>query len=246
MKISGIYKIVNRATGRCYIGGSKDIDKRWYMHRDRLTRREHHNYRLERDWHRYGKDGFEFSVVEEVPVEGLFEAEQRHLNICAANPKLYYNMNYSPDGGRPSDEAIARISKKLKGRKLSAEHCQNISRGITGRYYSKETREKIGRFSSQRVHTAETKAKIGHSLMGGKRSEETKRKMREACLLRREKTGSHRVIDPRIRTFRSSDGKLFTGTRFDFTKRFSLTPSSVGDVIHGKRATVKGWSLVDG
>jgi len=245
MKTIGIYKIVNRATGKCYVGSSKDIEKRWCIHRDRLTRREHHNYRLTRDWHRYGKDGFEFSIVEEVPEAGLFEAEQRHLDICAANPKLYYNMNYSPDGGRPSDEARKRISQKLKGRKFSDEHRQRISEGITGRHYSKETREKIGKFSSQRVHEEGTREKISESLRGGKRSEETKRKMRESCSLRKANTGSHLGIDPVIRTFKNSTGELFTGTRIDFTKRFGLTPSSVGDVIHGKQLVVKGWSLVD-
>lgn len=32
-KISAVYKIVNTVTGDCYVGSSRDVERRWYQHK---------------------------------------------------------------------------------------------------------------------------------------------------------------------------------------------------------------------
>lgn len=64
---SGIYKITNRVNGKVYVGYSTYIPYRWYKHRDNLQRRIHSNRYLQQDWNCFGKDSFEFCLLEYVP-----------------------------------------------------------------------------------------------------------------------------------------------------------------------------------
>src|SRR3989304_1436717 len=64
-KISGIYKIINKTNGKYYVGSSNDIIGRWFTHKSQLNRNNHCNPHLQRAWNKYGKDNFEFIIVEE-------------------------------------------------------------------------------------------------------------------------------------------------------------------------------------
>lgn len=63
--IIGIYKIVNKATGKCYVGQSQYIKKRLKEHFRLLRREKHPNSRLQHAWNKYGADNFD-AVVEVV------------------------------------------------------------------------------------------------------------------------------------------------------------------------------------
>jgi group I intron endonuclease len=241
MRVCGIYKIMNKINGMYYVGSSKDVlGKRWYQHRKRLTDKTHHNPHLINAWHKYGAEAFEIVIIEEVPEDKLYEVEQKYLSICEANPSEAYNMNYSPDGGKPCAETLAKISRKLKGRVFTEEHKKRIGIAITGRFYSAETRAKIGKYSSTRVHGEETRRKIGASLLGGKRSDETKARMRAAILRR---GGVQK--DETIRVFRNqTTEEIFEGTRRAFIQRYGLNRSSVCHLVRGKTEAVRGWRMV--
>lgn len=240
MIISGIYKIVNKANGRYYIGSSKDIHRRWLQHQRELADRTHHNAHLINAWHKYGKDSFEVAVLEEVSIDKLYEVEQRYLDICAANPSEAYNLNYAPDGGRPSEESIRKISEKLKGRVFTEEHKRRIGKAMIGRPYSEETRAKIGRYSSTRIHSEDVCSQISLSLTGQKRSEETRNLM---SLAGRGKHSGPR--DLTIRVFRNErTGEVFSGTVCELKHKIGKSPYMVSEMIKGKRETVKGWRIV--
>ena len=239
MKTSGIYKIVNKVNGRYYVGSSRDIHSRWIKHQKELTNRTHHNSHLTNAWHKYGRDSFEITLLEEVPIDKLYEAEQVYLDICAANPSEAYNANYAPDGGRPSEESIRKISQKLKGRVFTEEHKRKIGQAMVGRPYSQETREKIGRYSATRVHSAETRRKIGVASLGHKLSDEVKARIGASNI------GKHNVPrDKVVRMFRNQrTGEIFEGIRHTLVERFGLDSASVSNLIHGKIMSVKGWCL---
>ena len=80
-KIAGVYKITNIITGDFYIGSSKDIKLRWYIHKTPYTIKQHPNVKLYKAMAQYGRDNFTIEVIEETT--DLREREQywiEHLN----------------------------------------------------------------------------------------------------------------------------------------------------------------------
>ena len=75
--ICGIYKITNQINGKCYIGQSVNIAKRWAEHRCKATSKgsegfESHFYRSIR---KYGLENFSFEILEECLREELNKKE---------------------------------------------------------------------------------------------------------------------------------------------------------------------------
>lgn len=79
---SGIYKITNKITGKCYVGSTKDFNKRWKRHFKDLREGKHHSIKLQRSYNKYGEDVFVCEVVEEVPYtkDVILEREQFWIN----------------------------------------------------------------------------------------------------------------------------------------------------------------------
>jgi group I intron endonuclease len=65
--ISGIYKIVNTKNGKFYLGSSKNIKRRWYIHKSALKHNRHHCIHLQRSWNKHGGQNFSFEIIKELP-----------------------------------------------------------------------------------------------------------------------------------------------------------------------------------
>ena len=64
-KVSGIYTITNKTTGRLYIGESLDIYRRWHdEHIPQLRKNCHYNKELQKDFSKYGEGNFSFEILE--------------------------------------------------------------------------------------------------------------------------------------------------------------------------------------
>lgn len=64
-KVSGIYTITNRVTGKLYIGESLDIYRRWHdEHIPQLRKNRHYNKGLQNDFNKYGEENFSFEILE--------------------------------------------------------------------------------------------------------------------------------------------------------------------------------------
>ena len=64
-KVSGIYTIANKVTGKMYIGESLDIYRRWHdEHILQLRKNRHYNKELQNDFNKYGEENFEFEILE--------------------------------------------------------------------------------------------------------------------------------------------------------------------------------------
>lgn len=77
----GIYKIENKITNKMYIGSSKNISVRFIHHKSLLENNKHHSLHLQRAWNKYGKENFEFSIIEECSIKILLEREQYYLDF---------------------------------------------------------------------------------------------------------------------------------------------------------------------
>lgn len=85
--ITGIYKIVNLKNGRCYVGQSIDIHKRWSSHIYHLNSGTHHCSPLQKSWNRQNEHDFEFSILE-VTTDSkkiMTEREQYWIDALHAN-----------------------------------------------------------------------------------------------------------------------------------------------------------------
>lgn len=119
-KISGIYSIVNIKTGDRYIGSSKDIDRRWYVHKDTARKGKHHSRYFQRAWNKYGEDSFKFFVIEEMePIKEKLEYNEQNT-IWLFRP--VYNSgdkvrphNVSESGTASLSEHMKKINKKRVG-----------------------------------------------------------------------------------------------------------------------------------
>jgi len=64
-KVSGIYTVTNKTTGRLYIGESLDIYRRWHdEHIPQLRKDRHYNKELQKDFNKYGEENFSFDILE--------------------------------------------------------------------------------------------------------------------------------------------------------------------------------------
>jgi group I intron endonuclease len=92
--ISGVYAIINMVNNKVYIGSSKDIYGRWVQHRYKLDNNIHHSKYLQNAWNKYGKDNFEFKIIEVIDEKLLFECEQKWYDYYnSIGAKNTYNMS---------------------------------------------------------------------------------------------------------------------------------------------------------
>jgi len=82
---SGIYCIRNKVNNKVYIGKAKCIYRRIRQHINNLNKksRDNENDHLINAWHKYGRENFEYFVVEYVPFDLLKTQE------------LYWQISYS-------------------------------------------------------------------------------------------------------------------------------------------------------
>ena len=90
----GIYRIKNLINGKCYYGSSKNIEKRWSVHKRELNNNTHINCILQRAWDKYGENNFIFEIIEECDINVLFETEQKYLDL-----QPDYNIGIKSSGG---------------------------------------------------------------------------------------------------------------------------------------------------
>ena len=90
--ICGIYKIVNHATGQCYVGQSQRVQKRIREHFRLLRLNKHPNQHLQNAYNKYGLENFFGDVeIECENVEQLDYLEESFLKGDAwfAEPNVY-------------------------------------------------------------------------------------------------------------------------------------------------------------
>ncbi len=148
---SGVYKITNLKNGKFYIGSSKDIEFRWSEHKKHLNGNYHINKKLQNAWNFYGKENFEFTIVELVSNDETFllEREQFYFDIFKPYIKeIGYNIGEKSSGGdnfthNPNKENIR-------------EHLSDINLGaknpMHGKKHSDEAKERqrdraVGRYT---------------------------------------------------------------------------------------------------
>lgn len=68
----GVYAVVNKLTGKAYVGQSRDIGHRWGDHIKDLNLGIHHNRSFQDDWTKYGEDNFAILILMNCIPENLW------------------------------------------------------------------------------------------------------------------------------------------------------------------------------
>ncbi len=195
-KICGIYMIKNSINNKMYIGQAVNIYKRWeYGHASCLNKNNHKNKHLQNAWNKYGKDNFEFKILEECVREELNDKEKYWISYYDSFENGY-NLTKGGEGIlglKFSSETKQKIRNAHLGKKLSDETKQKLSEyfkkypsnSLLGKHHTEKTREKIRIKAIGRKHSEETKAKFsikfsgeGNGMYGKKHKEESKEKMK--------------------------------------------------------------------
>ena len=143
---SGVYKITNVKNGKFYIGSAKDIDRRWWEHKNDLKKNKHINPKLQHAWDFYGETNFEFIILENVIECELFKREQFYLDMFKPYMRdIGYNITPTAGGGdnfthNPNKEQIiknmtvANNVGHMHGKKHSDEAKERQRERAVGRY----------------------------------------------------------------------------------------------------------------
>jgi group I intron endonuclease len=142
---SGIYKITNKNNGKFYIGSSKNLDRRWWEHKNDLLKNKHINPKLQHAWNYHGKDAFEFTILENVEENNLFDREQFYIDAFQPH-KIGYNIAEKAAGG---DNFTNHPDKIAILEKMKLANSQGHMHGKTHKPESieKQKQAAVGRFS---------------------------------------------------------------------------------------------------
>lgn len=134
---SGIYKITNIITNKCYIGSSCNIMKRKYNHFSSLKHNRHCNKHLQSSYNKYTKDNFIFEIIEECSKNDLITREQYYIDTI----KPEYNL--------------CKIADRPTGLKHTEEYKKHMS--IHMKRIRKTDRFKNSNFSSAKFDESKIK-----------------------------------------------------------------------------------------
>jgi len=94
---SAIYQIKNIKNNKIYIGCSTQLERRWRTHEGLLKKGKHKNSFLQKEYDKYGKDVFVYSILKEyqndIQFQDLEKEETRLILEKKQNGEKLYNIS---------------------------------------------------------------------------------------------------------------------------------------------------------
>ena len=112
------YKITNIKNGSFYVGITTDPSKRRTQHFNELKNNRHCNYKMQKDYNKFGEQVFVFEVIETLKTESKEEAYQHEYNLIQ-NLQATSSYNILEGGNlNPvySEQVIEKIKKTHQGK----------------------------------------------------------------------------------------------------------------------------------
>ena len=137
MKISGIYKIINRVNGKYYVGSTYRFLRIVVEHKFDLRHNKHCNNKLQHAWNKYGESMFEFVIVEHLPAERLILIEQQYLDIAAksgilGNAEMSNAVAQTISSNLMVGTTVAEVQKMAKSGELQQRMYNSTKTDIGG------------------------------------------------------------------------------------------------------------------
>ncbi len=204
----GIYKILNKVTGKFYIGSSVNIRVRINWHFRQLNNGCHSNQHLQKSWLKYGSDAFKFCIVEYCQKNQLMMIEQHYLDVLQAYIRGY---NLSPSAQNNTGIIWSQESNKKRSmaHKGQVSKLKGVSSTRVGYKMSEETKRKISIshkgmiFSEGRCQNISL-AKMGkpNSCKGKKRKPFTEEHRQKLSLAKKGKPWTRKQREGRMNTLK--------------------------------------------
>ena len=195
--VSGIYAITNTINGHLYIGSSQNVQVRWNDHKRLLSQGTHENKHLRNAWSLYGRDAFNFQLLEECAVVDLLRREQQRIDSYPR--EMLYNIAlFAGEAMRGvpnphTSEWNAKIGIGNKGKTRSPEFIAFLRAAATGHVHSDAHKAKISASLKGRSKPQSFRQKL--SEIGRTRSPELQARMNE---------GMRRAVPKRTATLRAN------------------------------------------
>lgn len=111
----GIYKITNNINQHCYIGQSRNIQKRWNNHKIAAYNENDrgYNYPLYKAIRKYGLKNFSFEIIEECPIEELNNKEYYYIQLLSPSYNQTEGGDYQVVAQKLSYEQVKEIQTIL-------------------------------------------------------------------------------------------------------------------------------------
>lgn len=163
--VSGIYEIINLRNQKRYIGQTKNLYRRQCNHIGKLRRKIHPNKHLQNAWNKYGKDAFEFQVLEYCSVDDLNERELYWINHYKSNTDGY-NIRLDPNSNRGLQWSEKQRESMMAAINKEGSYFKNHT-------VPRETMEKAWEASRNKVWTKEERERHSKRLTGTKVKDKT-------------------------------------------------------------------------
>ncbi len=82
-----VYKITNTVTGTVYFGSTHSFGYRILIHKEDLHNKKHHNYKLQKDYNKYGKDAFKYEIIKHFSTKD--DAEKYEYKLINKHENIY-------------------------------------------------------------------------------------------------------------------------------------------------------------
>jgi group I intron endonuclease len=143
--VCGVYKLVNKATGQCYVGQSQRCKKRIREHFRLLRHNKHTNPHLQNAYNKYGAENFYGAI--EIECENLNELDAIETDFLRGNAwfeeQTVYNIAdfaKAPMRGKThSEEVRQRIRLGRRASTFdyrSSEYRKTLSQAQMARFYA--------------------------------------------------------------------------------------------------------------
>lgn len=261
-KISGIYVIYNKINKKSYLGSSNNIIKsRWKFHLYNLCKNKHANTHLQSAWNLYGKENFEFLIIESCDPKNTRTLEQLYLNTCKTYQEMWYNNNWVVSGSQFSESSKQKHKNSQKKRWADSANRKKASE-VAKKWFTdtdnkqkfldackkQESRIKISNSRKKYLLEKENLNKLKDNIKKYFQKSENKQKHSEnkkQFYSDKENIKKHSEAcrNKTIHIFENEiTGEQFTGTRYDFERKYKL--NNITLLLNGKLKTVKKWKHI--
>lgn len=177
-----IYMYINKINKKCYIGQTKDFNKRHKKHiNDSYNKNCGYDYKtpFHNAIRRYGIENFDIKILKEnLTTQCLLDFyEYYYINKFNTLTKNKHGYNVA-NGGSNGNPYAGKTEKEMKEVRRKMSESQKGKQNAKGKSKSEEAKRKISESRKGKKHSEETKYKMSKAKKN--MSEETKRKMSEA------------------------------------------------------------------
>lgn len=196
MKITGIYGIRHKASGRWYVGQAYDIRKRFKDHRAMASTKTRKHFYL--SLRKYGHDAFAWRILERCEkaelnrrekfwIQKLNSVEPRGYNLTTGGDRQFEftatvleKMRIASTGRVQSQETIRKRVEKNTGRKRTLATRRRMRKAQLGKTPSKAARGKMSKIQKKINSTPEKRRQNKERTLKLWRNREYRRKNRRA------------------------------------------------------------------